>query len=372
MILAQRPSKPIVFTILLLASNPVAAAYTIASSTLLGNAAQTGLTRDSCTTSRYQTTAALWTCRDTQPVTNGIATLPVVSNSAAWSTISTAGVVSLTQTGAHTNPFFPIPADQCSTNTAGVCSDGTRWPTWPDSPVLVTIAYPNGDTGGFTWINNQHISGLSQINSPASVSMYYVEYQPVRDGANLPQVTLWSESWWASTDDPYGVYGNVVVGSTAYLYALREDGTVSLAQVPAASIIDQTKYQYWVNGAWTTTKPARGASGSAIPNASAGGQGTYYYSTKWAKYVWIGGSIFPGATWYMTTASSPQGPWAAVTQLFSAKGGNYGLSAYSCVAHPALTDGTGNDIYLSFTNLTADASGGNALYTTPLYHIVWN
>lgn len=40
-----------------------------------------------------------------------------------------------------------------------------------------------------------------------------------------------------------------------------------------------------------------------------------------------------------TDLSTPQ-------ELFSAKGGNTGLGAYSCVAHPALTDGTGKDIYL--------------------------
>ncbi|KAG8878983.1 hypothetical protein FRB97_002031 [Tulasnella sp. 331] len=367
---AQRISALISLTAFLLARTTTAT-FTISSSVLLGNAAEAGITRDSCTTSRYQSTAALWTCRDTQPVVNGIAQLPLVSNTAAWSAISSTGTPLLAQTGQYTAPFYPLQSSQCGSNTAGACSNGDRWPNWPDSPVLITIAYPNGDTGGFTWINNVELSGLSQINDPAPASMYYVEYQPVRDGTNLPQVTLWAESFWEATDDPYGVYGGVVVSGTAYLYAIRDDHTVSLAKVAAASVTNTADYSYWVNGAWTTTRPARGASGSAIPNASAGGQGTYYYSTKWGLYVWIGGSIFPGATWYMTTAPAPQGPWATVTELFSAQGGNSGLDAYSCVAHPALTDGTGNDIYLSFTNVTADADG-NALYTTPVFHIVWN
>lgn len=99
-----------------------------------------------------------------------------------------------------------------------------------------------------------------------SQSLYYVEYQPTRDGDNLPKVTLvnegnkprsppskyWLTSWrpefWGADDVPFGSYGSVVVDNVAYLYGQKYDGTVALAQVATDSVTDQTKYQYYVNG----------------------------------------------------------------------------------------------------------------------------
>lgn len=58
---------------------------------------------------------------------------------------------------------------------------------------------------------------------------------------------------------------------TVYLCGQRSDGTVALAQALAGSVTDQTQ--------WTTTAPGRNDSDAAIPNAGAGGQGTFYFSS---------------------------------------------------------------------------------------------
>jgi hypothetical protein len=104
----------------------------------------------------------------------------------------------------------------------------------------------------------------------------------------LPTVTLVDENFWLYGSIPYGVYGNVIKDGTAYLFGKPSNGVISLAKVPAASIEDKSKYQYWVNGAWTSSMPRIGDTNISIPNVSAGGQGTYYFSTYWNKWVWIG------------------------------------------------------------------------------------
>ncbi|KZP18590.1 hypothetical protein FIBSPDRAFT_933365 [Athelia psychrophila] len=342
--------------------------HSIASSKVVGDIGQSGVSRDSCGSVRMRSDAALWVCRDSEPVVNGQGVLPLTLNTAAWSNISSSGAVSLTQYGPSETVFYPLQSDECP--SSGVCSDGTRWVGWPSTPPLITIAYPNGDMGAYTCPSPRGV--VSDSYNPPTVrfphfnlpSLYYLEYQPDRDGQNLPQVTLINEEFWSEAIASYGTYGSLVQDSTAYLYAQRTDGSVALAKAPAASVADTTQYQYYVNGGWTSTVPGRNDTDASIPNCGAGGQGTFYYSSLWSEYVWIGGNQFPGATFYMTTAPAPEGPWVAPYQILTEQGGTAALPAYSLQAHPGLTTGTGSDMYLTFTN-------GSAVYTTPLIYLTW-
>lgn len=108
------------------------------------------------------------------------------------------------------------------------------------------------------------------------------------DANALPSVSLVDENFWAYGSIPWGNYGNVVKDGTAYLFAKPSNGVVSLAKVPAGSVEDKSQYQYWVNGGWTSSQPAIGDANIGITNVSAGGQGTYYFSDFWNKWVWIG------------------------------------------------------------------------------------
>jgi hypothetical protein len=104
----------------------------------------------------------------------------------------------------------------------------------------------------------------------------------------LPTVTLVNENFWLYGSVPYGVYGSVVKDGIAYLFGQPSNGHTALAKVPTGSIEDQSQYQFWVNGAWTSRMPGINDANINIPNVSAGGQGTYYFSTYWNKWVWIG------------------------------------------------------------------------------------
>lgn len=104
----------------------------------------------------------------------------------------------------------------------------------------------------------------------------------------LPTVCLVSEDFWLYGSIPYGAYGNVIKDGVAYLFGKPANGVISLAKVPVESIENKSKYHYWVNGAWTSTMPRIGDANISIPNVSAGGQGTYYFSIYWNKWVWIG------------------------------------------------------------------------------------
>ncbi|KAF7980303.1 hypothetical protein HWV62_39089 [Athelia sp. TMB] len=252
-----------------------------------------------------------------EPIVNGQGVLPLTVNTAAWANISSAGIPSLTQYGPSQTQFYAL--------------------QWFEK-----------------FIFKASVSSLTHTIHP---HLYYVEYQPARDGQNLPQ-------FWGDAEASYGAYGGLVQDNVAYLYAQRTDGSVTLAKVPSASVTDKTQYQYYVSGAWTTTVPGRNDTSATIPNAGAGGQGTFYYSSLWNEYVWIGGSPFPGATFYMTTAPAAEGPWAAPYEILSERGGTAALPAYSLQAHPGLTTGTGSDMYLTFTNQSA-------VYTTPLIHVIW-
>ncbi|KAI1428431.1 hypothetical protein F5Y12DRAFT_731726 [Xylaria sp. FL1777] len=343
---------------------------TVKSATAVGNVADPSINRDSCGSTRVGD-RVFWTCRDTQPLKNGVATLPVWSSSASWSNFNADGTPAIQQYGGggSQEPYFVYTADECSTNSAGLCDDGTRYALWPDSPPLVTSTAGNVITA-YTWIRKEHIKSDFSTNDPdPAVSLYKMTYTLNDSDRNaLPTVSLVNENFWLYGSIPYGVYGNVIQNGIAYLFGKPSNGAIALAKVPVGSIEDKSQYQYWVNGAWTSSLPGINTANISIPNVSAGGQGTYYFSTYWNKWVWIGqAGISVSADFFITTADSITGPWASPVNFYSGQIGSSALGAYTLQAHPGLNpDGTStNEIYISYTK-------NDALYSTPLIHIKWN
>lgn len=334
---------------------------------VIGNVADATLNRDSCGSSLFGG-KALWVCRDTQPYDeNGIPTEPLWTSSASW----TNGGADLNMYGGDNNQqsFYPLVPGNCDTNQAGTCSDGTRYVLWANAPPLVTSTASNGDTVGYTWINNFHVSGLTNEIADPSVTLYKVSYTAGSDG--FPSVEIINPSFWAENTIPYGNYGGVVQDGTAYLWGQGSNKKVALAKVPVTGIEDTSQYQYYANGGWTSTQPALGDDAATIDNVSAGGQGTYYYSEPWSSYVWIGqASDSVSADFYITTAPNPEGPWIQPINFYSGENGNYSLGAYSLQANPALSSSSDNSIYLTYTK--TDSVGDNVQsYTTPLILVEW-
>ncbi|KAI0803407.1 hypothetical protein GGR55DRAFT_691782 [Xylaria sp. FL0064] len=348
---------------------------TVKTATVIGNVADPNINRDSCSSARIGD-RAFWTCRDSQPFdSNGVPTLPLWSSSASWSDFNADGTPALQQYGGGSQqPYFFYQADECGTNTAGSCSDGTRYALWPDSAPLVTST--NGNTvTAYTWIRKQHINGeVFSTNDPdPATSLYKMTYDTTNSDRNaLPAISLVDENFWVYGGVPYGNYGGVVKDGVAYLFGRPSNGNVGLAKVPAGSIEDKSQYQYWVNGAWTSNLPGTNDNINT-PNASAGGQGTYYFSDYWNKWVWIGqAAISVSADFFITTADSITGPWESSTNFYSGQTGSYYLGAYSLQAQPDLNPAgtTTNEIYITYTK--NDAFQNTALYSTPLIHIQWN
>lgn len=349
---------------------------------VLGNVSDPSIDRDSCGSARFGD-RALWTCRDSQPFSNGVPVLPIYSSSASWTDFASDGTPLIqswtdasgnTETGLlcsgenNEQPFYPYPSDLCGTNTAGACSDGTRYPLWPDSPPLVTSEDTStGVITAYTWISEDHIdSSLNLLNPDPGTILYEVTYNPSVNGdsTGLPTVTTVQENFWTTDEMPYGVYGGVVVDDVAYLYGKNAAGTVGLAQVPAGSVTDKSAYQYYVNGAWTSTIPGVNDTGVGLTNAGAGGQGTFYYSSVWNLYVWIGqAGISIAPDFFITTAPAPEGPWATPVNFYSADYINW---SYTLQAHPALlANSSENAIYLSY--VVSDSG----YYWTPLIYVQW-
>lgn len=337
---------------------------------IIGNVADPTLNRDSCAASLFGG-RALWTCRDTQTYdSDGIPTLPLWTSSASW----TDGGASLDMYGGDNGQqsFYPLVPGNCDDNQAGQCSDGSRYVIWPNAPPLVTSTDSSGNTVGYTWVNNFHITGLTNQIADPSVTLYKVTYSAGSGDQNaFPAREIISSNFWPEGSIPYGNYGGFVADGTAYLYGQGSDKNVSLAKVSVAGIEDASQYQFLVDGAWSSSQPDVGNTGATIENVSAGGQGTYYYSQPWESYVWIGQAANSvSADFYITTSPNPWGPWIEPINFYSAENGNYSLGAYTLQAQPALSDPSDNSIYLTYTK--TDSVGDNVqLYTTPLILVEW-
>lgn len=158
----------------------------------------------------------------------------------------------------------------------------------------------------------------------------------------------------------------------AYLYGQLPDvgGTV-LARVPTWAVGTRSAYRYWVGGRWSTTVPKITDKSNVIPNAGTGWQGTFYYSSAFGAYVWIGQQFMsPVADFWITTAPSPQGPWATPYKIWSGTNGDGFVGAYSLQAHPAMLPSltaTERGIYVSWTQQWSEAT--LSTYVTPLAYL---
>ncbi|KAL8354839.1 hypothetical protein RB601_000553 [Gaeumannomyces tritici] len=377
----------------------------------LGVATDTFLNRDSCGSVRMGG-RTLWTCRDTQfNRPNGLPELRIISSTASWSddgdlvdgaadpgscaellaSGDVAGAAEIRnklllssgrlrmygkQSG---SAFFPLLDGQCSSNQAGLCPDGSRYTIWPDSPPMAV------GSAAYTWIRKFRVNGALQpfVVDPGT-ALYKVEHKEDggADAEALPSASVVKGDFWADHEISYGAYGNVVHGGYAYLFAQLSPsggaGAVALARVKAddgpAAVEDRSRYEYFVAGSWTGNMPRQAdAALVAVPNASAGGQGTYYYSEAWGRFVWIGqAGLRVTAEFFVTTSPAPEGPWEQPVPFYTGAGGNYSLSAYSLQAHPALVprgcDGQAMVISWTINNLI----GRDNVYTTPLALVVWD
>lgn len=336
----------------------------------MGNVIDPHLNRDSCGSTRVGD-RVLWSCRDTQPNdANGKPILPVWSSSAAWTNF---GFLSTPETSMYATssrqPYFPYAADECPENSAGGCPDGTRYAIWSDSPPVVTSV--NGNiTTAYTWIRKSHIRGLETVDKDPATSLYRFVYDVNSQDRNMvPPQKLISENFWPQGSIPFGPYGSVVKDGVAYLFGQPDNKKVCLAKVPTTSVEDHSKYQYFVNGGWTNKRPGINDN-CDIPNVSAGGQGTYYFSYHWNKWVWIGQPGISVSSYFMvTTADKIEGPWEKPVFFYQGHDGSAPLSAYSLQAHPGLSGlgiADGNEIFVTYTKNDVDQ------YTTPLVRIKWN
>ncbi|KAJ7616426.1 hypothetical protein FB45DRAFT_229049 [Roridomyces roridus] len=340
----------------------------VASTTRYGILDMQGLNRDSCTSTAWYNNV-LWVCRDTQPLVNGLPENVLVVNTASYSSIPSATTPAnlvLTSPQGFGPTFFPLESDECP--ASGLCSDGTRWVGWPNTAPIVTFAFDN-NVNSYAFIPRQHLSGLSVI-ADAGTTLYHALWQGQVN--TMPSVSVAQSQFWSADQVGYGSTATVISNGFAYLYGPTPSGQLAVSKAALTGFLgdltSKSIYQYYVNGAWTTTAPSKSDSTISLPNTSTV-QGQIYFSTKWQSFVWIGGDGFPNANFYISTAPNPEGPWSAHTLFFQGEVGNGSLPAYSAVAHPGMTDGTGNYIFITWTKTTASSAGD--IYTQPLVRVDW-
>lgn len=357
----------------LLASLPLTSAWipTVKSVYEFGNVADPALNRDSCGSVRVDD-RMLWTCRDTQGFgSNGKPTLPVWLSSAAWTNFNGLALPDTHMySTSNRNPYYTQLQSECPNNSAGVCGDGTRYAIWPDQPPVITAKNGNIWTG-YAWIARQHIrDDFSSVVKDPKVSLYKFVYDVKSADRNaVPRMTLVREAIFPQGSFPFGTHGSAVKDGLVFLWGKASNGRIAMARVPTWAVEDSGRYEYYFDGRWTSQRPNIDNRGVEVPNSSAGGQGTYFYSPYWKKWVWIGQNFFSiVADFQITTADIPEGPWDTPQSFYRGKDGSAPLSAYTLQAHPGMHLAgyhDGNDIYISYTKQ-------DDVYTTPLIRVFFN
>ncbi|OAA54681.1 hypothetical protein ISF_08282 [Cordyceps fumosorosea ARSEF 2679] len=360
--------------ILALLGLPHASAWipTVKSVYEFGNVADPALNRDSCGSVRVDD-RMLWTCRDTQGFGgDGKPSLPIWSSSAAWTNFNNLALpdTRMYATSSDRQPYFAQLASECPANSAGGCPDGTRYAIWPDQPPAIT-ARDGSVWTGYTWIARQHIRGdFSSVVKDPEVSLYRFVYDVKSADRNaVPRMTLVREAIFPQGSFPFGTHGSAVKDGLVFLWGKASNGRIAMARVPVGAVEDPRRYEYYVSGRWTATRPGPNDAGVEVANSSAGGQGTYFYSPYWRKWVWIGqAGVSVAAEFYMTTADIPEGPWDKPRSFYRGKDGSAPLAAYTLQAHPGMHLAgyhDGNDVFISYTK-------NDDVYTTPLVRVFFN
>ncbi|KAK7000559.1 hypothetical protein R3P38DRAFT_3056369 [Favolaschia claudopus] len=329
------------------------------------------LNRDSCSSSRWTPSVVLWTCRDSQTFQpDGNPVDPSIANTASFSTLpsSPRNPQNLTLSPPQNvgELFYKLEADECP--PLGLCGD-SRWVGWPDTGPVVTSTGVLGAVNAYAFIARQQLSGLAVVQTDG-YSLYRVT--SAHAGPQLPTTKVEVSAFWSRTEIGYGSAGSVLHNGYAYLYGATPNRKLAVARAKLGlfgRLEDKKAYEYWVNGAWTRNAPLLNDTSIVLENTSAI-QGTIYWSPKWESFVWIGGDFFPNANFYVSTSPKAEGPWTPAQLFYSGAVGNGSLPAYSAIAHPSLTDGTGNYIFLTWTK-TRPAPNGADLYDTPLVRVDW-
>ncbi|KAJ7688883.1 hypothetical protein B0H17DRAFT_1202745 [Mycena rosella] len=335
----------------------------VASTTTYGDLIDPGLNRDSCSSTLWANDV-LWVCRDTQQAfANGSIGTHLVANTVSLSGLPSAPSnpiqLVLSSPQGYGPIFYAFEADECPQEGCGdgvcgpgICGDGTRW------------------VNAYGFMAKQRLLGLSVVNA-TGYSLYHVTSQ--RPGV-IPSAKMHINAFWSATQIGYGSAASVVRNGFAYLYGATPDRKLAVARAALTGLLssleDHKIYEYYVNGTWARTPPVNTDPTIVLPNTSAV-QGTMYWSPKWQSYVWIGGDGFPNANFLISTAPKPEGPWSAPQQFYSGVVGNGTLAAYSAVAHPDLTDGTGNYIFITWTKTHFDVDGIFNVYEQPLVRVDW-
>lgn len=322
----------------------------------------------------------LWTWRDSthwpgQPFF-------FTSSTASWSDFDEQGrpkvengLLRLYGDSCHESAYFPMPSKGCHPHS-GAFDDGSRRTIWPDTKPLV-VDLGNGDAALYTWIKQAHLKGMEDLDPTPATALYRADFQLGNSfcAQNPPQERLVQRNYWPRESIAYGSYGYLIgIDGYAYLYGkLSDNKGISLARVPLNNIEDPSTATFYTKSkGWSSGRPGMDDSDAAIPNAGAGGQGDFYHSQHLNSFVWIGSGVFPSPDFFVATSPSPEGPWTEPAPLYTGVGGESHLPAYSCVAHPGLSEreGNGKDIYLTYTRVDKGPNN-EELYTTPLVRLEW-
>ncbi|KAF7554430.1 hypothetical protein G7Z17_g2882 [Cylindrodendrum hubeiense] len=162
--------------------------------------------------------------------------------------------------------------------------------------------------------------------------------------------------WWSGDSTPK--YGDIAAywdPKSKYIYILgnppsSESGFpassyVYQARVPAADAFDLSKYEYWWGRqqGWKSDVLSTFTSETAIMWGV--GQGQITYNKHFKKYIYV---HLGGSTVYLRSAPSPEGPWSADKEIYTATPIDNGL-VYAGLAYPHL-DTSGKTLTIGFTN----------------------
>ena len=356
--------------------------------TYVANVTDPSVSRDSCGSTQIGD-RTFWTCRDTMlyDASTEKCTFPMITNTASWTNMSSGGPdiqqggpAGVGSTGSNSilqmyggdmsssmTPYFPVQSDECP--SSGVCDDGSRWTVWPDQPPVITSSNADGSAVGYTWIAKAHIKNLTPLNQQPAYGLYKTFFSASEQADALPYASVVDANFWSAGQIGYGDYGGVVKDGVLYLYGQTASSQTALAKVPLASIEDKSTYQYYVSGTWISSPPSISSTTAALPNAGAGGQGTFYFSNHCNAYVWIGqSSMSNSADFYISTAPAPEGPWVEPYLLWKGKNGDHAVAGgYSLQAHPGLGGDERGGVYVTWSQQWDEGTYETG-YTTPL---VW-
>ncbi|WP_067894198.1 DUF4185 domain-containing protein [Nocardia vaccinii] len=208
-------------------------------------------------------------------------------------------------------------------------------------------------TSGFALGDRQYLSYMSVARWSEKPSRWWTNYGGLAYSDDGGQT--WVDNEHARWDNVFGQGQFQVVAMAphdGYVYMFGTPngrfGTIALARVPQADVLNKTAYQYWIDGFWRPTlqPPTPGGSGmelSASPIMSGiAGEVSVRYDTaadRWEmSYLDADNNVL-----VMRRSTTPQGIWSAPATLLHTE--DY-PSGYGGFIHPW---STGNDLYFTLS-----------------------